>query len=116
MLEKPNAQNRAACKNQSKQHKFEDHWKSVKTVFEKKTMGDDTKETERLTKTQGLTKDFTSYKIRCKYLRKKVLQLVKAINYWEMATKYNEINSIKFVELNKFGWMCSNLQIRTINL
>ena len=44
-------------------------------------MGDDTKETERLTKTQGLTKDFTSHKIRCKYLRKKVLQLVKAINY-----------------------------------
>ena len=53
----------------------------LKLFLKKKTMGDDTKETERLTKTQGLTKDFTSYKIRCKYLRKKVLQLVKAINY-----------------------------------
>ena len=32
-LEKPGAQNIAACKNQGKQHEFIDHWKSMKTLF-----------------------------------------------------------------------------------
>ena len=83
MLEKPGAQNRAACENQGKQHKFIDHWKSVKTLCLKIIIiimiattttttiiitGDDTKKAQKLTEIQVLTKDFTSYLIRCKSL------------------------------------------------
>ena len=88
MLEKPGAQNRAACENQGKQHKFIDHWKSVKTLCLKIIIiiimiattttttttttiiitGDDTKKAKKLTEIQVLTKDFTSYLIRCKSL------------------------------------------------
>ena len=91
LLEKPGAQNRAACENQGKQHKFIDHWKSVKTLCLKIIIiiiiimiatttttttitttiiitGDDTKKAKKLTEIQVLTKDFTSYLIRCKSL------------------------------------------------
>ena len=40
-------------------------------VFEKKITGDDAKKTKRLTEVQVLTKEFTSYKIRYKSLRKR---------------------------------------------
>ena len=36
MLEKPGAQNIAACENQGKQRELCDHWKSIKTLFPKK--------------------------------------------------------------------------------
>ena len=36
MLEKPGAQNIAACENQGKQRELSDHWKSIKTLFSKK--------------------------------------------------------------------------------
>ena len=91
MLEKPGPQNRAACENQGKQCKFIDHWKSVKTLCLKIIIiiiiimiatttttttitttiiitGDDTKKAKKLTEIQVLTKDFTSYLIRCKSL------------------------------------------------
>ena len=84
MLEKPGPQNRAACENQGKQRKFIDHWKSVKTLCLKIIIiimiatttttttiiitGDDTKKAQKLTEIQVLTKDFTSYLIRCKSL------------------------------------------------
>ena len=64
MLEKPGAQNIATFENQGKQHKFSDHWKSIWT-------GDDTKKTIGLTGIQVLTKDFTPYTTRYKYLRRK---------------------------------------------
>ena len=61
----------AACENQGKQHELSDHWKSIKTFLKKKKkkMGW-WKKTKRLTGIQILTKDFTSYKIRYKSLRK----------------------------------------------
>ena len=85
LLEKPGAQNRAACENQGKQHKFIDHWKSVKTLCLKIIIiiitiiiitttttiiitGDDTKKAKKLTEIQVLTKDFASHVIRCKPL------------------------------------------------
>ena len=34
-LEKPGAQNIAACENQGKQRELSDHWKSVKTFLKK---------------------------------------------------------------------------------
>ena len=71
-LEKPGAQNIAACENQGKQCKLSDHWKSIKTLFLKKIItGDDAKKTKWLTEMQILTKEFTSYKIRYKSLRKR---------------------------------------------
>ena len=83
MLEKPGAQNRAACENQGKQRKFIDRWKSVKTLCLKIIIimiitttttttiiitGDDTKKAKKMTEIQVLTKDFTSYLIKCKSL------------------------------------------------
>ena len=63
----------AACENQGKQHELSDHWKSIKTFLEKKKKKKKMgwwKKTKRLTGIQILTKDFTSYKIRYKSLRK----------------------------------------------
>ena len=43
-LEKLDAQNIAACENQGKQRAFNDHWKSIKTLFfGEKITGDDVK-------------------------------------------------------------------------
>ena len=39
MLEKPGAQNIAACENQGKQRKLSDDWKLIKTLFWKKYRG-----------------------------------------------------------------------------
>ena len=72
MLEKPAAQNIAACENQCKQCKLSDHLKSIKTLFLKKKITEDgAKKTKRLTGIQVLTKDFASYKIRYETLRKR---------------------------------------------
>ena len=53
-LEKPGAQNVAACEKQGKQRELSDHWKSVSNP----------KKTKRLTGIQVLIKDFTSHKIK----------------------------------------------------
>ena len=64
----------AACENQGKQHELSDHWKSIKTFLKKKKKKKKKmgwwKKTKRLTGIQILAKDFTSYKIRYKSLRK----------------------------------------------
>ena len=39
MLEKPSAQNIAACDNQGKQREFSDHWKSIKSLLKKINRG-----------------------------------------------------------------------------
>ena len=70
-LEKNGVRNIAVCKNQGKQCEFNDHWKSIKIMFLKETTGDDTEKTKRLTGIQVSTKDFASYKIGYKYLRKR---------------------------------------------
>ena len=70
-LDKPGAQNIAACENQSKQCELSEHWKSIKMLFLKKITGDDAKKIKRLTRIQVLTSDFTSYKIRYWSLRKR---------------------------------------------
>ena len=58
------------CENQPTQCRFSDHWKSSKTLFLKKIITGDAKETKRLT--EVWTKDFTSYKIRYVFKKKKV--------------------------------------------
>ena len=57
------------CENQPTQCRFRDHWKSSKTLFSKKIITGDAEETKRLT--EVWTKDFTSYKIKYKSLRKR---------------------------------------------
>ena len=100
-LEKLGAQNIAVCENQGKQHISKDNWKLIKMFLLKKKR-DDTRKTKRLTETQVLTKYFTSYQIRCKSLRKrKVMQLVKPIRYWEITTSMqsNEFDQICWIKL-----------------
>ena len=70
-LDKPGAQNIAACENQGKQCELSEHWKLIKTLFLKKITGDDAKKIKRLTRIQVLPNDFTSYKIRYWSLRKR---------------------------------------------
>ena len=55
-LEKPGAQNIAACEKQGKQSKFSDHWKSIKTLFFKKITGDDTKKDKMVDWNTGFNK------------------------------------------------------------
>ena len=62
--------NIAACENQGKQFLVITE-NQLKRCFWKKITGDETKKTKRLTEIQVLTQDFTSCKIRYKYLRKR---------------------------------------------
>ena len=68
-----------------------------------KTTGD-LKKTKTLTGIQVLTKDFTSYKIKWKSLRKtkQHSQLNQSTNQL-LPLIVGQINLIKFVESNKFG-------------
>ena len=72
MLEKLSAQNIAAFENESKVSHA--NWvtteNQLKRCFWKKVTGDDAKKTKILTGIQVLKKDFKSYKIRYKSLRK----------------------------------------------
>ena len=68
-LENPSAQNVAAYENQGKEHDCSDQWKSIKTLWKK--TGHGSKKKKRLPEMQVLTKDFTSYKIKYKFLRKR---------------------------------------------
>ena len=63
-------ENIATCENRGKQRESNDYWKSIKTFLKKKTR-DDVKKTKIMTEIKYLTKDFTSYKIRYKSLRKR---------------------------------------------
>ena len=63
-------ENIATCENRGKQRESNDYWKSIKTFLKKKTR-DDAKKTKIMTEIKYLTKDFTSYKIRYKSLRKR---------------------------------------------
>ena len=74
----------------------------------------DTKKAKRLPETQVLTKDFTTYKIRYVFKKKKVTQLDKSINYWEIAAIHSQINVIKFVESNKFDNVHSKIFVWSI--
>ena len=71
MLQDP--QNIAACENQGIQHELSNHWKSVikHYCFKKKIRGNGAKKTKILTPIQVLTKDFTSYTIMYRFLRKR---------------------------------------------
>ena len=69
-LENPDAQNMATCKNQSKQPKLSDHWKSIETFLKKYIIADNTKKMKSLTEMQVLTKEFIPYNIRYKSVRK----------------------------------------------
>ena len=71
MLEKPGAQNIAACENQGKQHELSDHWKSIKTLFPKKITENDAKKTKRLTGIQDFNKRFYILQNEIKSLRKR---------------------------------------------
>ena len=70
MLEKSDAQNIAACENQDKQVNWVITKNQLKHCFWNKITCKDAKNTKRLSGIQVLTKDFTFYKIRYKYLRK----------------------------------------------
>ena len=72
MLHEPGAPNIAAFENQVKHHTLSDHWKSIKTLFLEKNNSDlFKKDKKRLTGIQGLTNDFTFFKMRYKSLRKR---------------------------------------------
>ena len=74
MLEKLDSQNVAACENQGEQCELSNaNWAITENLLErfwKNITGNDTKNPKRLTEMQALTKEFTSYNIRYKSLRK----------------------------------------------
>ena len=58
MLEKPGAQNIAACKTQGKQRKFSDHWNSIKMLWLKKITQVDAKKDKNIGGNTSFNKRF----------------------------------------------------------
>ena len=58
MLEKPGAQNIAACKTQGKQRKFSDHWNSIKMLWLKKITQVDAKKDKKIGGNTSFNKRF----------------------------------------------------------